>query len=462
MNTPALVKRPNDQMALLLAQHLASRSVAMSLEQLARELYGERSAAPHHTTLWRWMNVALQSKAVERIGAGRQTVFRASPELQRKALIEHLAQPVEKRSMVGYSEEFLLAYTPNKTYYLTKDQRARLAQQCAPGSAVFAELSDHDRSLFMCGLSYASSSLEGNQYDMASTEKLLVDGQAKEGASEEETVMVLNHREAVRYLIDNINFPPRRNDLRLDSSDVKNVHALLSQHLLRHPDMCGTLRKGPVRIKNSSYIPPHVPEVIEREFFMIIDKAQQIQDVYEQAFFLLVHLPYLQPFEDCNKRTARVACNIPLLKAGVVPMSWLDVSHREYIDGIFGVYERNNPVLLAEVFVEGYIRSSERFNIMRESMKPHTAVIKYRSVLARTVRAIVLGEEPDFQNDVDVRDQAEFVKFVEQELDQLRRGNAAALVRYRLQRGDLVAWMAREEGVAEEIVPVRQRERMTG
>jgi fido (protein-threonine AMPylation protein) len=454
-------KRPTNEMALLLADHLASRSVAMSIEQLAREMYGERSAGPHHTTLWRWMNLAVERGLVEAIGDGRSTRFQAAGALRRQALCGYLAQPVEKRSVVGYNEQFLHDYTPGKTYYLTTDQRKRLHQQCDPGSANFSELSDHDQSLFMCGLSYASSSLEGNQYDLASTEKLLVDGLAKDGASEEETVMVLNHREAVRYLIDNIHYPARRNDVRLVSSDVRNVHALLSQHLMRHADMCGTLRKGPVRIKNSSYIPAHMPEVIEREFLMIMDKAGKIEDPYEQAFFLLVHLPYLQPFEDCNKRTARVACNIPLLKSGVIPMSWMDVAHRDYIDGIFGVYERNNPLLLAEVFVDGYIRSSERFNVMRSALRPNAAVTRYRSILVRTVRAVVLGGDVDgFQEDVAPEDQDAFCSFVEQELSHLRRSNEAAMLRYRLEKGDVRAWIAREEGVAEaDPAALRERER---
>jgi hypothetical protein len=200
-----------------------------------------------------------------------------------------------------------------------------------------------------------------------------------------------------------------------------------------------------VRIKHSSYAPPSLPELIEREFLAVADKAQQIRDPYEQAMFLLVHVPYLQPFEDCNKRTARVGCNIPLLKGGVVPMSWLDVNHTDYIDGILGVYERNNVTLLTEVFVDGYIHSSERFNVMRASLQPNDAVVRYRGPLRSTVRAVVLGGDVSFEDEVAPADQANFCAFVEKELDQLRRCNAAALLQYRLAEGDVRAWLAREE-----------------
>lgn len=444
-------RRSHDDMAQLMADHLASRSIGMRLEQLVSECGIEA----HHATVYRWLQRARDQGMVKMVGQGRNVVWEASQELRQQALRAHLSVPAEKRSVVGYNEAFLHEYVPNKSAYLTGAQRERLHQQCAPGSAVFAELSDHDRSLFMCGLSYASSSLEGNQYDMASTEKLLEEGLAKQGASDAETTMVLNHREAVRFLIDNIHYPERKHDLNVRATDLKNVHALLSQHLLRHPDMCGALRKGSVRIKHSPYTPPSLPELIEREFLLVADKAQQIEDPYEQAVFLLVHLPYLQPFEDCNKRTARVGCNIPLLKGGVVPMSWLDVSHRDYIDGILGVYERNNVSLLTEVFVDGYIHSSERFNVMRTSLQPNEAVVRYRAPLRTTIRAVVLGGDIDFDSEVAPEDQPNFCAFVEQELDLLRRCNAAAMLRYRLEEGDIRAWQARDEDV--DRVLIRER-----
>lgn len=436
-------RRSNDAMAVMLADHLARRTQAMTTEQITRELFpGE---APHRTTIFRWLKQAEENGLVQAVGAGRNTRWTASREARQKALQAHFALPAEQRPVVGYNEEFLHEYEPNRTFYLSERDRERLHLQCPPGSAAFHELSDHDQSLFLCGLSYASSSLEGNRYDMASTERLLLEGLAKEGATQEETIMVQNHHEAVRYLIEHIHYPERRNDLHSTARDLKTVHALLSQHLLRSNEMCGTLRRAPVKIKHSPYVPPHIPELIEREFLAIASKARQIKDPYEQAFFLLVHLPYLQPFEDCNKRTARVACNIPLLKAGVVPMSWLDINDREYIDGILAVYERNDPSLLATVFYNGYLRSSERFNVMRQALQPNPTVVKYRGPLKRTVRSVVLGGDLDWEGDVDPVDRTAFCAFVEQELDQLQRKNAAAMLRYSLQEGDLEAWLGRED-----------------
>ena len=78
-------------------------------------------------------------------------------------------------------------------------------------------------------------------------------------------------------------------------------------------------------IAQSSYQPLDIPYAIEEEFEVLIDKASEIIDPFEQSFFLLVHIPYLQAFDDINKRTSRIASNIPLLKADLAPMSFLAV-----------------------------------------------------------------------------------------------------------------------------------------
>ncbi len=84
---------------------------------------------------------------------------------------------------------------------------------------------------------------------------------------------------------------------------------------------------------------------------MLIEKAATINDPFEQSFFLLVHIPYLHSFDDINKRTSRIASNIPLLKADLVPMSFLTMDDSAYIDGLIGIYELNNVSLLSEVYM---------------------------------------------------------------------------------------------------------------
>ena len=439
--------------ARLLAEHLAGRSQGLSLSDILREMGWEEA---RRSTVHTWLSLARAQGWVEVTGERRWARWSAAAPLQREALRRYLDQPVSQRPRIGYDPGFLEEYQPNRSYYLDAASRQRLHAQCQPGSAVFSGLSTHDQSLFMCGLSFASSNMEGNPYDMAATEKLLLEQQEKVGASPTDTTMILNHHEAVSYLVNNIQYPPLRRNVALLERDIKALHALLSAYLLKDPRACGRLRRCPVRIDQSSYVPLVVPDEIARCFSEVLHKANQIEDPYEQAFFLLVHLPYLQAFEDCNKRTARVACNIPLLRAGVIPMSWMDVDHREFTSGLLGVYEKCDPVLLAEVFTQGYIHSSERFLIMQRSAAPDEIVVNYRQELRSYIRAVVLGGDVDTPPDVRPEHQQAFFEFVERELAYLRDLDQAALVRLRLKEGDVRQWLAQDTEA--QMAPVRERQ----
>ncbi len=84
-----------------------------------------------------------------------------------------------------------------------------------------------------------------------------------------------------------------------------------------------------------------MPQRIEELFGVVVEMAAEIRDPFEQSFFLMVHLPYLQPFEDVNKRVSRLAANIPFIQHNLSPLSFLDVTGADYIEGLLGVYELN-------------------------------------------------------------------------------------------------------------------------
>ena len=58
--------------------------------------------------------------------------------------------------------------------------------------------------------------------------------------------------------------------------------------------------------------------------------AAAITDPFEQSFFVMVQLPYLQPFDDVNKRVSRMAANIPFIRANLSPLSFTDVPRDLY------------------------------------------------------------------------------------------------------------------------------------
>src|SRR5262249_26017565 len=149
---------------------------------------------------------------------------------------------------------------------------------------------------------------------------------------------------------------------------------------------CGRLRTMPVGIGESVYLPIAVPQLLEECFRQILDKASIISDPFEQAFFLMVHLPYLQPFEDVNKRTSRLAANMPFIRENLSPLSFVDVPSRTYIDGLLGVYELNRIDLFRELFVWAYERSSNLYSTVRKTLgEPDPFRTQYRLLMYETV-----------------------------------------------------------------------------
>ena len=246
------------------------------------------------------------------------------------------------------------------------------------------------------------------------------------------------HKEAIQYVVDNLTA------VSISRRDLFNIHALLSDGLLVDPAMAGRLRRMPVGIAHSSYRPLDNPFVIEEEFDILVAKATEIADPFEQAFFLLVHMPYVQAFVDANKRTSRVASNIPLLKADLAPTSFLTMDDRACVEGLIGVYELNDVSLLREVFVEAYLASAENYRVLRADLEsPDKAALAYRDFVRAAVRRSVLEWKTFRPDDVGAMaaeagipeaDRQGVVDYVGNEIRGLHEGNA---IRYRLRPEDL-------------------------
>jgi hypothetical protein len=161
----------------------------------------------------------------------------------------------------------------------------------------------------------------------------------------------------------------------------------------------------------------------------------------------MVQLPYLQPFDDVNKRVSRLSANVPLIKHNLCPLSFVDVPEKAYIDGVIGVYELNRVELLRDVFVWAYERSSQRYVAVRQSLgEPDPFRLRYREPLMQVVGTIVQkGLEPKVDVVKDAAIEAgipaehleHFVRLAALELQSLHEGNFA---RYRLRPSEFKAW----------------------
>ena len=403
-----------------------------SREEIRRHVAPEVSP----TTVWRALKRLVDEGRLEVSGQARATNYSlAGADVVRA----HLRTPYNRRRASHYGKEFIDRYVPNKSFYLDETDRRRLHEAGRPSPAL--EAGTYARRIserLLIDLSWASSRMEGNTYSILETERLIRFGQEVSGKDRKEVVMILNHKEAIKYVVDNIA------EISICRPDIFDIHALLANGLLIDPSMVGRLRRMPAGISYSNYRPLDDFFVIEEEFDVLVEKAASIADPFEQSFFLLVHIPYLQAFEDVNKRTSRVASNIPLLKADLAPMSFLTMDDAAYIDGLIGIYELNNVSLLREAYIDCYLASAENYRVLRAELdSPDKAALAYREFVRESVRRCVL-EWKEFRPD-DIRemtqeagipetDREQVVAYVGNEFRGLHEGN---VIRYRLRPADL-------------------------
>lgn len=359
--------------------------------------------------------------------------------------VRHLVRrPLIQRKPVGYDPEFLKTYRPNRTFYLPSAMRQHLAEigvswkQGQPAGTHAREILDR----LLIDLSWNSSRLEGNTYSLLETERLLQLGAAVEGKDAGEAQMILNHKRAIELLVQDAA------EIGFNRYTLLNLHAALAENLLANPNAAGRLREMAVGIDRSVFHPIEGPQRIEEMFDLLLKKAQAIKNPFEQAFFSMVHLPYLQPFEDVNKRVSRLAANIPFIRMNLSPLSFVDVPQRDYVDGLLGVYELNRIELLREVFLWAYERSCARYAAIRQTVgEPDVFRQQYRALLSEVVSDVVrqvLNKQEAAQQ---VRkaamklspseDQRRFAEMAESELAGLHEGNFA---RFRIRPSEFNVW----------------------
>lgn len=358
-------------------------------------------------------------------------------------------RPLSSRLPVSYRRDLLDSYVPNRTYYLPEKTRNNLMKLGLPQGAI-EPAGTYARKILdrlLIDLAFHSSRLEGNTYSLLETKRLIELGRVASGHDAEESQMLLNHKAAIEFLVESAT------SLSIDRRTILNLHALLAENLLGDPAAGGRLRKSPVAIGGSSYLPLAIPQTIEECFHQIALVASQIEDPFEQSFFMLVHLPYLQPFEDVNKRVSRLVANIPLIRANLRPLSFIDVPRDDYTAAILGVYELGKTDLLRDVFVWAYERSAQRYAAIRDSLgSPDPFRLRWRTQIKEVVSEIVRSRAPASkalelarnwtQRHIPADDRARFIAVVEAELVGIHEGNFA---RYAVTPAQYEAWLAADE-----------------
>ncbi|WP_222105860.1 Fic family protein [Paraburkholderia sp. BCC1886] len=449
----------------LIGQLVAASGEGQSIRALATALAERRHPMPRRT-LQRRLDTLLAAGRIVSRGGGRAVVYtRAAVPDTTAAAAPNLPvdtggeayvpvssgglevradvnRPLHERRPVGYNRAFLENYRPNQDAYLSAAQRERLHEwgrtraDARPAGTYARDIMGR----LLIDLSWASSRLEGNTYSRLDTVRLIEQGHIAEGKDAHETQMILNHKAAIEMIVESAD------EVGFNRFTVLNLHAILSDNLMSDPTASGRLRVREVEISGTVFFPLAVPQQIAECFEEVLNKAAQIDDPFEQAFFGMVHLPYLQPFEDVNKRVSRLTANIPLVRENLCPLSFVDVPEKAYIEGTLGVYEANRVDLLRDVFIWAYERSCQRYLAIRQSLgEPDAFRLKYRNAVMQVVQEVVRGERAGTRSEVETlarslvspADLATFVDAIQSDLDHLHLGNVA---RYRLRLSEFERW----------------------
>lgn len=453
-------KQPDD--LRLLTTVLEGFPEGASLEQIA----ADGRVTLTRRTLIRRLQAMVAAGHAEKTGASRASRYTLRREPKRAPAAERTpAEPKDviplstegsdvlrlvsrselERMPVGYNRGFLDAYKPNVTGYLRPADLERLHRLGKTSSASQDEAgtyAQHVLNRLLIDLSFNSSRLEGNTYSLLDTQRLIDLGEEAEGKAGKDAQMILNHKAAIEFLVQ------AAQDIAFDGRTILNLHALLSENLLADPNAVGRLRRIQVGIGQSVYMPLAVPQLIEEAFGQVLRTASAVTDPFEQAFFVMVQLPYLQPFDDVNKRVSRLAANIPLIKRNLAPLSFVDVPTDLYTRAVLGVYELNRIELLRDVFLWAYERSSARYAAVRHTLgEPDPFRLKHRLLLKQVIsdvvrktmdkkqaaRHIAAFAEREIRQD----ERARFMEVAETELLALHEGNFA---RYQVRPSEFNAW----------------------
>ena len=357
---------------------------------------------------------------------------------------EYVRQLPALRKPVGYNRVFLDLYRPNDTFYLSLAERTEFSEIGNPKIAEQPSGTYAKKILnrLLIDLSWNSSRLEGNTYSLLDTKRLIELGEEAAGKTRLETQMILNHKDAIEFLVDAVDA------VGFNRYTIQNLHAFLANNLLSDSEAVGRLRHIGVGIQGSVFHPLEVPQLIEECFDQILDTASAIVDPFEQSFFVMVQLPYLQPFDDVNKRVSRLCANIPLIKANLAPLSFENMPRDIYTEAMLGVYEMNRIELLRDVFISAYKQSAARYAAVRQSVgEPDPFRMRHRTALHEIVGTVVRKRMDQMQAAEHIRvwthkhiQEQEYERFheiAERELLGLHEGNFA---RYQISPLEFSVW----------------------
>ena len=303
-------------------------------------------------TLKRMIAAGIKAGDIVAEGKARATRYRLSPQAQLLMplnLDTYFALEVDERQVQSsYNFELINGLLAETRLFSDKDQVHLDALQEEFRQHI-SELTDNEYRKEMerlgIDLSWKSSQIEGNTYTLLETERLLRESKTAEGKTREEAVMLLNHKDALSFVLDNPDYLKE-----LTVSHIEDIHQLLTKDL----SIDKGLRRHRVGITGTNYHPLDNEFQIREAMRDACELINSKSNIFEKALLTLVLLSYIQPFSDGNKRTARITSNAILIANDYCPLSFRSVDSIDYKKAMLIFYEQNNLYAFKQIFMEQF------------------------------------------------------------------------------------------------------------
>lgn len=309
--------------------------------------------APSDSTMKRLLSAAVKEGNIETAGRGPATKYKLTPQAHVTMpldLATYFDKDIDEREVQESFNFDLIRDVLPKVEIFTKEELEVLnaaQREFEKNTEGMTEL-EYRKEMERLGvdLSWKSSQIEGNTYSLLETERLLKDKKTASGKTKEEAIMLLNHKDALDFVLD---VPDYLKELSVHR--IEDIHSILTKEL----EVDRNIRHRRVGITGTNYRPLdnefQIREALEDTCTLVNGK----DNVFEKALLTLVLLSYIQAFVDGNKRTARITSNAILIANGYCPISFRTVDSIDYKKAMLMFYEQNNIAAFKKIFIEQFL-----------------------------------------------------------------------------------------------------------
>lgn len=318
----------------------------------SKEIHKNIAPDVGYATVKRILAKLKNNKLIVTDGQGKATKYKLSPsyELFKPIEIEeYFETEIDDRSIKeGFNLNLISEILPEVELF-SKKELENLNDLQAHYKKNISELSElqYNKELerLAIDLSWKSSQIEGNTYSLLETERLLKEKETAAGKTKDDAIMLLNHKEAIDFIIED---PAYLNPLTV--SRLEDIHSILIKDL----GVDRNIRKRRVGISGTNYKPLDNEYQIREALEQMCKLVNNKKNIFEKALLLLILTSYIQAFNDGNKRTARILSNAILISNNYCPISFRTIDSVEYKKAMLLFYEQNNLTAFKEIFISQF------------------------------------------------------------------------------------------------------------